>query len=114
MPSTIDAGVNLSGGQRQRLALARALYRRADIYLLDDPLSAVDAHVAEKLWTRAVRGVLKEGGHTVVLVLNSLYQFVQHADTVCVLERGEAIVHAPSGSLARRTQTKSYCEIVRL
>jgi ABC-type multidrug transport system fused ATPase/permease subunit len=44
VPSTIDAGVNLSGGQRQRLALARALYRRADIYLLDDPLSAVDTH----------------------------------------------------------------------
>ncbi|KAJ2611277.1 ATP-binding cassette glutathione S-conjugate transporter ycf1 [Coemansia sp. RSA 1365] len=40
-----DRGVNISGGQRARLALARTLYSRADIYILDDPLSAVDSHV---------------------------------------------------------------------
>ena len=45
-----ERGVNLSGGQRQRLGLARALYRRADTYLLDDPLSAVDAHVGRHMW----------------------------------------------------------------
>ena len=45
-----DKGVNLSGGQRARISLARALYSDADIYLLDDPLSAVDANVGKYLF----------------------------------------------------------------
>ena len=44
-----EHGVNLSGGQKQRMAIARACYADADLYLLDDPLSAVDAHVARQL-----------------------------------------------------------------
>ena len=45
-----ERGVNLSGGQKQRVQLARALYQNADIYLLDDPFSAVDAHTAKSLF----------------------------------------------------------------
>jgi len=45
-----ERGVNLSGGQKQRIQLARALYQNADIYLLDDPCSAVDAHTATNLF----------------------------------------------------------------
>jgi len=45
-----ERGVNLSGGQKQRIQLARALYQNADLYLLDDPFSAVDAHTAKKLF----------------------------------------------------------------
>ncbi len=45
-----EKGVNLSGGQRARISLARALYANADIYLLDDPLSAVDPNVAARLY----------------------------------------------------------------
>jgi ABC-type bacteriocin/lantibiotic exporter with double-glycine peptidase domain len=45
-----ERGVNLSGGQKQRIQLARALYENADIYLLDDPFSAVDAHTAKSLF----------------------------------------------------------------
>ena len=47
-----DKGVNLSGGQRARISLARAVYADADIYLLDDPLSAVDANVGRQLYTK--------------------------------------------------------------
>ena len=42
-----EKGINLSGGQKSRIALARAVYRDADVYLLDDPLGAVDANVGE-------------------------------------------------------------------
>lgn len=55
-------GLNLSGGQKQRLSLARAVYRKSDIYLLDDPLSAVDAHVGQHIFDRVLgpRGLLKD------------------------------------------------------
>lgn len=49
-----EKGINLSGGQKQRVALARAVYSDADVYLLDDPLSAVDAHVAQHLFEQVI------------------------------------------------------------
>jgi ABC-type multidrug transport system fused ATPase/permease subunit len=57
-----EKGINLSGGQKQRISLARALYARADIYLLDDPLSAVDSHVAKNLFDKVIgpKGILKD------------------------------------------------------
>lgn len=51
-----ENGVNLSGGQRQRVALARAAYRRAAVYLLDDPLSAVDAETAGHIFSHLICG----------------------------------------------------------
>ena len=49
-----ERGINLSGGQKTRLALARALYFDADIYLLDDPISAVDSKVAKSIYENAI------------------------------------------------------------
>lgn len=52
----------MSGGQKQRVSLARAVYRKADIYLLDDPLSAVDAHVGQHIFDKVIgpKGALKD------------------------------------------------------
>ncbi len=47
-----EKGINLSGGQRTRVSLARALYSDADIYLLDDPLSSLDANVARNIYNK--------------------------------------------------------------
>ena len=57
----IPQGINLSGGQKQRVSLARAVYQEADIYLLDDPLSAVDSHVGKHIFEKVVgpEGLLK-------------------------------------------------------
>ena len=55
-------GINLSGGQKQRVSLARAVYNHADVYLLDDPLSAVDSHVGKHIFDRVIgpKGMLKK------------------------------------------------------
>lgn len=52
-----DRGITLSGGQKQRVSIARAVYSDADVYLLDDPLSAVDAHVGRALFEECIRCV---------------------------------------------------------
>ena len=63
IPNLLHAlqGINISGGQKQRVSLARAVYNDADIYLMDDPLSAVDSHVGKHLFRNVIgnQGMLK-------------------------------------------------------
>ncbi|GLC46288.1 hypothetical protein PLESTB_000995200 [Pleodorina starrii] len=80
-----DRGVTLSGGQKQRVSIARAVYSDADVYLLDDPLSAVDSHVGRALFEQVIRGVLRP--KTVLLVTNAL-QYLPQADNVIWMEEG--------------------------
>ncbi|XP_046392253.1 probable multidrug resistance-associated protein lethal(2)03659 [Ischnura elegans] len=81
-----DRGSLLSGGQRARVNLARALYGRADIFLLDDPLSAVDAHVGKHLVEECLSGSLLRGA-TVLLATHQI-QHLRKADEIIVLEEG--------------------------
>ncbi|XP_039359660.1 ATP-binding cassette sub-family C member 12 isoform X1 [Mauremys reevesii] len=81
-----ERGLNLSGGQKQRISLARAVYANRDIYLLDDPLSAVDAHVGKYIFEKCIKEALK--GKTVVLVTHQL-QYLEFCDEVILLEDGE-------------------------
>lgn len=65
-----ERGANLSGGQRQRISLARALYSDRDIYVLDDPLSALDAHVSNHIFNNAIKKQLR--GKTIIFVTHQL------------------------------------------
>ncbi|XP_057653027.1 uncharacterized protein LOC130891943 isoform X2 [Diorhabda carinulata] len=79
-------GVSLSGGQRAKIHLARAVYKQADIYLLDDPLSAVDARVGKLLFEECILKYLK--GKTRILVTRQL-EHLKAADFVVVLNEGK-------------------------
>ncbi|KAK3844456.1 MAG: hypothetical protein J3R72DRAFT_473118 [Linnemannia gamsii] len=83
-----ERGINLSGGQKQRVSLARATYSDADIYLLDDPLSAVDAHVDRHLWDNLIgpQGLLKN--KTRILVTHGIHH-LDHVDQIVVIKDGE-------------------------
>ncbi|KAG2625123.1 hypothetical protein PVAP13_3KG195427 [Panicum virgatum] len=79
-------GLNMSGGQKQRIQLARAVYNNADIYLLDDPFSAVDAHTAATLFNDCVMAALEN--KTVILVTHQV-EFLSKVDKIMVMENGE-------------------------
>lgn len=76
--------MNLSGGQKQRVSLARAVYCDRAVYLLDDPLSAVDAHVGKHLFDQVIgpQGLLKDK----VCVI-SIFTYIQHIIKSNVLEK---------------------------
>ncbi|XP_041803743.1 canalicular multispecific organic anion transporter 1 isoform X2 [Chelmon rostratus] len=82
-----EKGINLSGGQKQRVSLARAAYSQADVYLLDDPLSAVDSHVGKHLFDKVIgpNGVLKD--KTRILVTHGV-SFLPYVDEIVVLVDG--------------------------
>jgi ATP-binding cassette, subfamily C (CFTR/MRP), member 1 len=83
-----EKGINLSGGQKQRVALARAVYSGADIYLLDDPLSAVDSHVGKHIFDNVFseNGMLR--GKTRLLVTHAVV-FLPKVDEIYVMVNGE-------------------------
>lgn len=81
-----ERGVNLSGGQKQRISIARALYADADIYLIDDCLSALDSYVAKKIYSRVIREALAL--KTVLFVTHAI-QYVHDCDSILVMSNGE-------------------------
>lgn len=80
-----DRGTSLSGGQRARISLARALYTDSDCYLLDDPLSAVDASVAKHIFEQCIKEYLRS--KCVILVTHQL-QYIKQADHIVVMKDG--------------------------
>lgn len=80
-----DNGNSLSGGQKARISLARCLYKDCDIYLLDDPLSAVDSHVADHIFNEAIKDFL--GSKAVIFATHQL-QFLEHCDRVLAIDQG--------------------------
>ncbi|KAG6461025.1 multidrug resistance-associated protein 4 isoform X1 [Manduca sexta] len=80
-----ERGASLSGGQRARINLARAVYRQADIYLLDDPLSAVDAHVGRQLFDECINGYLR---HTTRILVTHQLHYLKAADYIVIMNNG--------------------------
>ncbi|XP_022257321.1 multidrug resistance-associated protein 1-like [Limulus polyphemus] len=105
-----EKGVNLSGGQKQRVNLARAVYQDTDIYLLDDPLSAVDSHVARSLFHHVIghNGLLQK--KTRILVTHNL-SVLPDVDAIIVIKNGQI---EESGTYKELLAKKgSFSELVR-
>lgn len=83
-----DRGVTLSGGQKQRVSLARALYADKELYLLDDPLSAVDGHVGRHVFQHCIKGALRERS---VLFVTHQIQYLKECDSVVYMRDGKII-----------------------
>lgn len=97
-------GLNMSGGQKQRIQLARAIYKDADIYLLDDPFSAVDAHTSAALFNDCVMTALAK--KTVILVVHQV-EFLADVDDILVMEGGHIV---QSGSFKELMMTGTSFE----
>ncbi|XP_074069915.1 multidrug resistance-associated protein 1-like isoform X1 [Macrotis lagotis] len=106
-----ERGVNISGGQKQRVSLARAVYSGADIYLLDDPLSAVDVHVGKHLFQNVIgsSGLLKN--KTRILVTHNLTLLPQ-TDLILVMENGRVIQMGNYQELM--SKTKDFINLLQI
>ncbi|TXG54180.1 hypothetical protein EZV62_019436 [Acer yangbiense] len=103
-----ERGLNLSGGQKQRIQLARAVYNDANIYLLDDPFSAVDAETAAILFNDCVMAALKE--KFVILVTHQV-EFLTEADQILVME-GRQITQSGTYAELMSTPGTTFAQLV--
>ncbi|XP_012339560.1 multidrug resistance-associated protein 4 [Apis florea] len=102
-----ERGSSLSGGQKARINLARSLYRQADIYLLDDPLSAVDTHVSKHLFEECMQRYL--AGKTRILATHQL-QYVKNVDAIILIDQGKVTVFSNFQDLLK--QRPEYAELL--
>ena len=83
-----ERGINISGGQKARISLARALYSDSDIYLLDDPISALDPNVGRDIYHECIRGYLKD--KCVILVTHQIH-LLSKEQNIIVMEDGKIV-----------------------
>uniref|UniRef100_A0A0E0KUH2 ABC transporter C family member 9 n=1 Tax=Oryza punctata TaxID=4537 RepID=A0A0E0KUH2_ORYPU len=83
-----ERGINMSGGQKQRIQIARSVYEDADIYLFDDPFSAVDAHTGSQLFKDCLMGILKD---KTILYVTHQVEFLPTADLILVMQDGNIV-----------------------
>eukprot|EP00760_Papus_ankaliazontas_P035929 PhM_4_TR8090/c0_g1_i1/m.51764 len=110
-----EKGINVSGGQKQRISMARAVFSERDVLLLDDPLSAVDAHVGHSLFHDCICGALEKT--TRVLVTHQVH-FMPFADSIILVKDGrvvqgtydEIVAQHPEYDQAHLEQEKKKCE----
>ncbi|KAJ2921432.1 hypothetical protein H1R20_g15658, partial [Candolleomyces eurysporus] len=104
-----EKGITLSGGQRARVALARALYSRAKVLLLDDPLAAVDMHTAQHIVKNCFSGPLSEG-RTIILVTHHITLCVPSAAYLVELKEGKILHQGTTEELRSRGLLQAIVE----
>ncbi|XP_059810011.1 ATP-binding cassette sub-family C member 9-like [Hypanus sabinus] len=96
-----EKGINLSGGQKQRVSVARALYSRCPIVILDDPLSALDAQVGNHVFHQGIIGILKKENRTAIVVTHKL-EYVEEADYVIAMLDGKIEIQGTYQEIAKQ------------
>ncbi|XP_053315606.1 ATP-binding cassette sub-family C member 10 [Spea bombifrons] len=99
-----ENGVTLSGGQKARVALARAVYQEKDLYILDDPLAAVDADVASHLMERCILGIL---GNRTRILCSHRTELLSKADVVVLMQDGKIVCSGPPDQVLPLVETSS-------
>lgn len=103
-----ERGINLSGGQKARISLARAVYANADIILMDDPISALDANVKKAVFQQVFQGMCKT--KTRVLVTHAL-DFLNLCDRIVVMKNGKI---AANGTYEELINNENLSKIVKI
>ena len=106
-----EKGINLSGGQKARVSLARAVYSDKDIYLMDDPISALDASVRKQIIENVILGKLKQ--KTRVLVTHAI-DFVHFADSIIIMDKGRIAAKGSFEDLKDNASLQNLLEINQL
>uniref|UniRef100_A0A1A9WTQ7 Multidrug resistance-associated protein lethal(2)03659 n=1 Tax=Glossina brevipalpis TaxID=37001 RepID=A0A1A9WTQ7_9MUSC len=104
-----ERGVSLSGGQKARINLARAIYRKADIYLLDDPLSAVDSHVGRHIFQSCIKNFL--AGKIRILVTHQL-QYLNYVEHLILMAAGSIIAQGNYQELQKSNQFQFLAQTI--
>ncbi|XP_056410690.1 LOW QUALITY PROTEIN: ATP-binding cassette sub-family C member 10 [Hyla sarda] len=102
-----ENGVTLSGGQKARISLARAVYQEKDIYLLDDPLAAVDTDVAAHLMDRCILGILR---HKTRILCTHRTELLEKADVIVLMEEGKILCTGAPGDVLPRVEKSPRLE----
>ncbi|XP_057667980.1 probable multidrug resistance-associated protein lethal(2)03659 isoform X2 [Diorhabda carinulata] len=105
-----ERGISLSGGQRARVNLARCVYKEADIYLLDDPLSAVDIHVGQQLFEGCIKRYLKD---KIVILITHQLQYLKRADHIVIMNEGVVQCQGPYMDLIGQDDIPQFAHILK-
>jgi ABC-type bacteriocin/lantibiotic exporter with double-glycine peptidase domain len=103
-----EKGINLSGGQKARISLARAFYADKDIYLMDDPISALDASVRKNIIENLI--MRKLASKTRILVTHAI-DFVHLADRIIIMNNGQISAQGSFLELKENTEFRNLIEI---
>lgn len=105
-----EKGINLSGGQKQRISIARAVYSRSDIYLIDDSLSALDAYVGKKIMDNVFNGLLKDKTRIMVTHYLNILEDESVVHRVILMKEGKITCNGKYSVIKKTPEWKQFAE----